>query len=94
MAEKPKADPIEEVHFRVDELVRDMAALREAFAQVSALINQALVAQKGPGASELAEIRVILDTIAKTQGAAVTRTGTINLPSGPVTMTVREEKSH
>lgn len=90
MAEKP--DPTEEVHFRVDEVVRDMAALREEFARMATLINQALVAQKGPGASELAEIRAILDTLAKTQGAAVTRTGTINLPSGPVTMTVRETK--
>lgn len=39
MAEKPKKDPIEEVHFRVDELVRELADLGKIADSVPALVN-------------------------------------------------------
>ena|SRR5882762_9256360 len=101
MAEKPKADPVEEAHFRIDEILRELIEFRRwaspdhlagiAHGAVMEVHNRfpkdaaSLVAALHESTAALNRLIEILST-------PTVREATINLPSGPATMTVSESR--
>jgi hypothetical protein len=104
----PKRDAIEEAHFRIDELVRENAELRRrTTSEFAAGIAHGAVKEfqnkypNDPGSVVAALLELAAaqreNTAAQRELIAImsapsTRESTINLPSGPVHMTVHEKK--
>jgi hypothetical protein len=103
-AGKPK-DPLEDVHFRLDELHRMLAAQpsTDHIAGIAAGVTAAalerieaqLVAMKTATDEDVRTDREIIQSVRdliEQLKKPVTRTTTVNLPSGPVTMTTTEKR--
>jgi hypothetical protein len=117
--DKPKkVDPIEQVHFRVDEHERRFRELDGIKQQIPGMVEGGVAALRASMKSEflealqevmknqardiqtdtqvieeLREVCACLRELCKVMAAPCTRESTINLPSGPVHMTVRERKN-
>jgi|SRR5271170_1314640 len=101
-----KPDPLEEAHFRIDEHERRLADLDKAREEMPAHVQGGIAALHAAFKAEIGQLVIEqrkdvesdhavvakLDELIATLNKPVTRTCTINLPSGPVTMTVREER--
>jgi hypothetical protein len=118
MAEKPKRDPVEDAHFRIDEHERKFAGLQDMASKIPGMVEGGVGVMRASLKSEFMEalakdvetdtrvierldklietnekLAVELRAVAMALGRECTRESVINLPSGPVTMTVRERKN-
>jgi hypothetical protein len=94
-AVKRKIDPVEDMHFRLDEIERKVDALAAQLtpshiaAHINGMASQLLAGNKIDQSSALVlAIRELIEVEKK----PVTRTGTVDLPSGTVRMTVTEQR--
>lgn len=110
MADKPKVDPVEEAHFRLDEHERKLDAIGKALTPetVAALVHGAVAAVEVSMKARFDELLEALHEDSKSDREVVgalrelietlrmptTRTAHLDLPSGPATMTVRESRDH
>jgi hypothetical protein len=108
MATAKKLDPIEDVHFRIDEAERKIAEISTATnpKMLENMLRGFLAALQAEGKAEKeadraerealrrdneslrGEIRELRELLMK----PTTRIGTVELPSGPVTMTITEKR--
>lgn len=99
---KPKGDPIEEVHFRVDEHERRLHAIEKGASalpdSVAGIVHGALSTfkheQQGREdklAARHEQVLAALERLIEVLGKPKTRTATIDLPTGSARMTVHEE---
>jgi hypothetical protein len=94
----PKLDPVEQAHFRIDELVRENAELKRQVSveHIAGVAHGAaadyLDRNKVGNTALIAKMEELIATMQMLL-EPTTRTSTINLPSGPVTMVVNERRS-
>lgn len=110
---KPKQDPSEEIHFRLDELVRKVGEHDRIADSIPALVTggvsvlqtamdaklDKLIAAQAEDAEtdkalvkEIRELCADIKTLVQALCTPTTRTATLELPSGPARMTVRETR--
>jgi hypothetical protein len=97
----PKRDPVEEAHFRIDELVRENTKLKQMVSveHITGVAHGAAAdyadrLQVGNSAV-VAKIELLVEEIRQliaTLSTPAVRTATLELPSGPATMTVTEKR--
>lgn len=99
--ERPAAaDPIEDVHLRVDEQERRIAAIEQMFspenlALVVPMILKAMGEEAKADQAVAAKLEALIgkfETLVSVLLTPTTRTATLELPSGPALMTVKETR--
>lgn len=92
----PKRDSLDEAHFRIDELVRENQELRRMVSveHIAGVAHGAAADYadrlKVGNSALISKMDALIATMQTLLGSTTVRTGTINLPSGPVTMEVHE----
>lgn len=100
--ERPAAaDPVEDVHLRVDEQERRIAAIEQMFSpeNLALLVPMILKAMGEEAKADQAVSQKLetligkFETLVSVLLTPTTRTATLELPSGPAMMTVRETRN-
>lgn len=96
----PSQDPVEDVHLRVDEQERRIKVLEQMFAPENLALAVPMIL-KAMGeeskaderlSEQLAALTCKFETLVNVLLTPTTRTATLELPSGPALMTVRETR--